>query len=129
MGMRRLAASVLDGVGGRVVPTSFGAELSPFLLLAHHTHSFTPFDPTRQIVNLVQPEGFPAHLTRGFILSQSRLREVVGSGTEIRLANPVGMPTGDTQFMRAGSGILHEEMWDIDDSRHTGIEIYQLWGK
>lgn len=127
MGMRRLAASVLDGVGGRVVPTSFGAELSPFLLLAHHTHSFTPFDPTRQIVNLVQPEGFPAHPHAGFhtvtitLEGSGGLRHRDSAGESSRYAN------GDTQFMRAGSGILHEEMWDIDDSRHTGIEIYQLW--
>lgn len=127
-GNRKLAARVLDSVGGRVVPaTSFGPNLSPFLLLAHHTHSFTPFDPTRQIVNLVQPEGFPAHPHAGFhtvtitLEGSGGLRHRDSAGESSCYAN------GDVQFMRAGSGILHEEMWDVNDVKHTGIEIFQLW--
>lgn len=42
------------------------ANLSPFLLLAHHTHSFMPLDPFREATKLFLPEGFPAHPHSGF---------------------------------------------------------------
>ena len=128
VGQRKLSAGVLDTVGGRVIPaTSFKHTMSPFLLLAHHTHSFTPFDPTRLLVNMIQPEGFPAHPHAGFhtvtitMEGSGGLRHRDSSGEQSSYGN------GDTQFMRAGSGIIHEEMWDIDDNKHTPIEIYQLW--
>jgi hypothetical protein len=36
---------------------------------------------------------------------------------------------GDVQWMRAGNGVIHEEMWDVDNvnERHQKIEIYQVW--
>ena len=36
---------------------------------------------------------------------------------------------GDVQWMRAGRGVIHEEMWDLKDSdwKHKRIEIFQLW--
>lgn len=36
---------------------------------------------------------------------------------------------GDVQWMRAGRGVIHEEMWDLreDDWKHKKIEIFQLW--
>ena len=41
------------------------------------------------------------------------------------------MPYGDgeVQWMRAGRGTIHEEMWDLKDSeyKHKRIEIFQLW--
>lgn len=126
-GQRKLAANVLNTVGGRVVPATSLGDISPFLLLAHHTHSFTPFDPTRQIVNMIQPEGFPAHPHAGFhtvtitLEGSGGLRHRDSSGEQSSYGN------GDTQFMRAGAGIIHEEMWDVNDNKHTPIEIYQLW--
>lgn len=34
---------------------------------------------------------------------------------------------GQVQWMSAGRGILHEEMWDIDDWSKTDVELYQIW--
>ena len=36
---------------------------------------------------------------------------------------------GDVQWMRAGRGVIHEEMWDLRESdwAHKKIEIFQLW--
>lgn len=36
---------------------------------------------------------------------------------------------GDVQWMRAGRGVIHEEMWDLSESEwsHKRIEIFQLW--
>eukprot|EP01036_Dinobryon_divergens_P002387 gene2387-3141_t len=36
---------------------------------------------------------------------------------------------GDVQWMRAGRGVIHEEMWNVEkrDERHQRIEIFQLW--
>jgi hypothetical protein len=43
-----VSESIISTVGGRVVPITLSSlDVSPFLLLAHHTHSFTPLDPVR----------------------------------------------------------------------------------
>lgn len=36
---------------------------------------------------------------------------------------------GDVQWMRAGRGVIHEEMWDLSEAEwaHRRIEIFQLW--
>ena len=44
----QISESIISSVGGRVVPiTLHSLDVSPFLLLAHHSHSFTPLDPVR----------------------------------------------------------------------------------
>ncbi|CAM9817967.1 unnamed protein product [Phaeothamnion confervicola] len=53
--------------GGRVCPMALqAADADPFVLLAHHRHSFHPWDPIRPIFRFFLPEGFPAHPHRGF---------------------------------------------------------------
>lgn len=43
-----VSESIISTIGGRVVPITLSSlDVSPFLLLAHHTHSFTPLDPVR----------------------------------------------------------------------------------
>jgi redox-sensitive bicupin YhaK (pirin superfamily) len=34
---------------------------------------------------------------------------------------------GSAQFMRSGSGAMHEEMWETRPDRATKIELFQLW--
>ena len=34
---------------------------------------------------------------------------------------------GDAQWMKAGRGVIHEEMWNIPKNRFEKIEIFQLW--
>lgn len=35
--------------------------------------------------------------------------------------------TGEVQWMNAGRGVMHEEMWKLEDWARTDIEIYQIW--
>ena len=127
-GNRKLTESILSLVGGRVVPMTLGDEqVSPFLLLAHHTHSFTPFDPIRFLTKLVLPEGFPAHPHSGF----DTVTYCIDGGLVHRDSEGLKMAygNGDIQWMRAGRGIIHEEMWDVFQKpySHQKIEIFQLW--
>ena len=44
----QISEAITSSLGGRVVPISLSnLDVSPFLLLAHHSHSFTPLDPVR----------------------------------------------------------------------------------
>lgn len=44
----KVSEVITSSFGGRVVPISLSnLDVSPFLLLAHHSHSFTPLDPVR----------------------------------------------------------------------------------
>jgi redox-sensitive bicupin YhaK (pirin superfamily) len=101
------------------------SSTSPFLLLAHHQHSFTPFDPVRAITSLLLPEGFPAHPHSGFstltVTLEGGLVNRDSEGLKMRYNN------GDTQWMCAGRGTIHEEMWDTDPTAHGRIELFQLW--
>ena len=132
----KLSEKIVDNLGGRVVPISLkyeqmpistDNELSPFLLLAHHTHSFTPFDPFRAITKFLLPEGFPAHPHAGF----DTVTYCISGGLKHRDSEGFKMSygDGDVQWMRAGKGVIHEEMWDLEghDLKHKGIELFQLW--
>lgn len=101
-------------------------ETSPFLLLVHHTHSFMPLDPLRLATSLFLPEGFPAHPHSGFdtvtYCIEGGLRHRDSEGLKMTYGD------GDTQWMRAGRGVIHEEMWDTGGYwNFKKIEIFQLW--
>ena len=132
----KLCQNIVEVFGGRVVPMSLTSEqmpllydtaLSPFLLLAHHSHSFTPLDPVRAITKFILPEGFPAHPHAGF----DTVTYCISGGLKHRDSEGFKMSygDGDVQWMRAGNGVIHEEMWDLDgcDLKHKGIELFQLW--
>jgi redox-sensitive bicupin YhaK (pirin superfamily) len=35
---------------------------------------------------------------------------------------------GAVQYLRAGKGVLHEEMWELPDfSLGTDLELFQIW--
>lgn len=119
---------LLDGIGGRVVPMTLAdSGLSPFLLLVHHCNSFLPFDPVRSITRLLLPEGFPAHPHSGF----STVTYCIDGGLRHRDSegNKMAYGNGDVQWMTAGRGTIHEEMWDIEEAKLglQKIEIFQLW--
>ena len=130
IGLADAAEAVVSSVGGRVVPIQMGAQgTSPWLLLAHHQHSFTPFDPLRAISSLLLPEGFPAHPHSGF----STLTYAIEGGLRHRDSEGLKMSygDGDVQLMTAGRGTIHEEMWDLEEAsqkqQHKRIELFQLW--
>jgi len=132
----KLGEFIIAHIGGRVVPISMtsdqlnlptATDISPFLLLAHHTHSFTPLDPIRAITKWLLPEGFPAHPHAGF----DTVTYCISGGLKHRDSEGFKMSYGDgeVQWMRAGKGMIHEEMWDLDGSewKHKSIELFQLW--
>jgi len=124
--------------GGSVVPVPLGAPLQdPFLLLAHHDHWFDPRDPLRgpfravgKALGLpyVDVEGFSMHPHRGFDI----LTYVLDGSDGFRHRDSLGKTQktyrgGTAQFMRTGSGVLHEEFWETLPDRRTSIELFQLW--
>lgn len=127
LGQPGLSSRLVEAVGGRVVPMDLvSPETSPFLLLVHHTHSFMPLDPLRLATTLLLPEGFPAHPHSGFdtvtYCMEGGLRHRDSEGLKMTYGD------GDTQWMRAGRGVIHEEMWDTGSYwKFKKIEIFQLW--
>lgn len=123
--------------GGRVVPMSPNPYTAdPFLLMAHHKHSFNPKDilrgPFKAVgkalgLPYVDVEGFSEHPHRGmdiltYILDGSdgfRHKDSLGGATTYR--------GGSAQFMRTARGVLHEEFWETRPDRTTRIELFQIW--
>jgi redox-sensitive bicupin YhaK (pirin superfamily) len=129
LNLNDLTESIISKFGGRVIPITLVNQNDPFLLLVHHAHSFAPFDPIRPLQKLFIQEGFPAHPHSGFdtvtITIESGLKHRDDEGLIQTYSD------GDTQWMRGGRGIIHEEMWDLDKSNKLNefkkVEIYQLW--
>ncbi|KAL9182465.1 hypothetical protein ACHAXT_013117 [Thalassiosira profunda] len=123
--------------GGRVVPISFEGPLQdPFLLLAHHKHWFDPRDPLRgpfkqagKLLGLpyVDVEGFSMHPHRGFDIWTYVLDGSDGFRHRDSLGGERTYRGGTAQWMRSGSGALHEEFWETRSDRRTNIELFQLW--
>jgi redox-sensitive bicupin YhaK (pirin superfamily) len=123
--------------GGRVVPMSFDPSLAdPFLLLAHHKHSFSPGDPLRGPFKAVGgalglpyvgDEGFAMHPHRGIDI----LTYVLDGSDGFRHRDSLGRSCvyrgGAAQFMRSGRGAMREEYWETRSDRTTRIELFQLW--
>ena len=124
---RGIADKLEDAFGGRVCPMQFQPQdADPFVLLVHHRHSFRPFDFLRPLFSaVIMPEGFPAHPHRGFetvtyvLPGRAGLTHRDSEGCKMRYGD------GAVQWMTAGRGMLHEEMWDVDYA--TDAELYQLW--
>lgn len=123
IGLRGLSRGIEARFGGRVTPMSLPLAASdPFLMLVHHRHTFSRFDPLRPLSALVLPEGFPAHPHRGF----ETVTFVLEGGMRHRDSEGVKMiyRAGSVQWLTAGRGVLHEEMWATESPRQ---ELYQLW--
>lgn len=128
IGLADTSEALLGTIGGRVVPVAFDPSTGfPFLLLVHHRHSFTPFDIFRPLTKILLPEGFPAHPHAGF----DTVTYCIDGGLRHRDSEGFKMSYGDgeVQWMRAGRGIIHEEMWDLStkEPKHQRIELFQLW--
>ena len=123
--------------GGRVRPITPDPELAdPFLLLAHHRHSFSPDDPLRGPFKAVGgalglpyvgDEGFAMHPHRGIDIWTYVLDGSDGFLHKDSLGGQCMYRGGACQFMRSGKGAMHEEMWETRSDRTTSIELFQLW--
>jgi len=131
-------ASLEDQFGGRVCPMIFQdtAQTDPFLLIAHHRHSFNFLDPFRYLFRLLLPEGFPAHPHRGFETVTYVLRGGLVHRDSFGVKKSYGAPFGSAgagndaavQWMTAGRGLRHEEMWRTGGATDsTDQELFQIW--
>lgn len=129
VGQGKLAASLEDNYGGRVAPMSLGSEADPFVLLVHHRHGFDSWDPVRPLFEALigLPEGFPAHPHRGFETVTATMRGGLRHRDSVGVEETYG--DGDVQWLTAGKGVLHEEMWWWDEAKggRGECELYQLW--
>ena len=123
VGLTGLSRAMERRFGGRVTPMQLPtAACDPFLMVVHHRHTFSPWDPLRPLSAMVLPEGFPAHPHRGFetvtyvLEGGMRHRDSVGAKMTYR--------SGSVQWLTAGSGVLHEEMWERGVRKQ---ELYQIW--
>lgn len=113
------------------------------MLLAHHDHWFDPRDPLRKpfksvgkalSLPYVDVEGFSMHPHRGFdiltyVLDGSdgfRHRDSL-QGDKSATGGSKTYRGGTAQWMRTGSGVMHEEFWETRNDRRTNIELFQLW--
>lgn len=112
------------------------AAADPFLLLAHHRHSFSPLDPLRAPFRAVGgalglpyvgDEGFALHPHRGIDIWTIVLDGSDGFRHKDSLGGECTYRGGSTQFMRSGRGAMHEEMWETRPDKTTKIELFQLW--
>jgi len=121
-----LAATAEDKLfGGRVAPMQFpDTTTSPFILLVHHRHRLNKYNPFNILSKLILPEGFPAHPHRGFETVTMCMKGGMEHRDSYGLKQSYGADTDTpTQWLSAGEGLLHEEMW----SKSKDQELYQLW--
>lgn len=88
-------------------------------------HDFNPSAPYRMYHGDHVP-GFPQHPHRGFETITATIRGLVDHADSIGNAGRYG--EGDVQWMTAGKGIVHGEMFplvNIDKPNH--IQFFQLW--
>lgn len=140
-------AKLEDLIGGRVCPNFFDTKAvannpSPFLMLVHHSHSFTSIDPLRKFQSsVILPEGFPAHPHRGFITLTYCIKGGMIHRDSLGCKQSYGAQERHqgnvAQWLIAGAGMLHEEMWDVvhgkdgkgdkGDGLVSKQELFQLW--
>ena len=128
------AAQLENVMTGRVCPNFFQDtdSTSPFIMLVHHCHTFSPIDPLRFIQKLFFPEGFPSHPHRGFVtltyFLDGGFRHRDSLGIEQVYGQNLEGVQHHSQWLSTGAGLLHEEMffqknwWDWQRQ-----ELYQLW--
>ena len=132
---------------------------SPFLMMCHHNHSFQLNDPIRILQKNIIPEGFPSHghrgmttvtiVLRGGLVHRDSLgnKQIFGAvddntnNNKKNRNNPYN--NKHTQWCTFGRGMIHELMFDNDNSRPRRRssnnsrkvqdeeiihqELYQIW--
>lgn len=88
-------------------------------------HDFDPNAPYRMYHGTKIP-GFPKHPHRGFETITATIKGIVDHADSLGNAGRYG--EGDVQWMTAGKGVVHGEMFplvNIDEPNHT--EFFQIW--
>ena len=133
IGLGKWGTILERNIGGRVSPMMFDVSSpisylsDPMVLMVHHRHSFFAFDPVRVLQKFIFPEGFPAHPHRGFETVTYVLKGKMVHRDSFGTKQVYG--DGSVQWLTAGSGMLHEEMWDIQFKKklQNEFELYQIW--
>jgi len=89
--------------------------MDPFIFLVHHVHSFGPGEVT----------GFPPHPHRGFETVTYCIDGGFDHGDSRGNSGRYG--NGDVQWMTAGKGILHSEMFVTNKNERSTFNGFQLW--
>ena len=139
------AAQLENSITGRVCPNFYQyIDTSPYIMLVHHCHTFSTFDPVRYIQRTFFPEGFPAHPHRGFITityilhggfihrDSEGVYQAYGSVSDPSTKDADRYNGKHTQWLNTGRGMLHEEMFDITtkldlNHMHSRQELFQIW--
>lgn len=139
------AAQLENSITGRVCPNFYEYSItSPYIMLVHHCHTFSTFDPVRYIQRTFFPEGFPAHPHRGFITityilhggfihrDSEGVYQAYGSVNDPSTNETNRYNGKHTQWLTTGRGMLHEEMFDITtkfdlNRMHSRQELFQIW--
>src|SRR5262245_26225357 len=132
----------------QTVPLGFQWPVSdPFLFCVHHLdrypagngrlgpnasladrqlgHDFDGIDGWRMYHGQDVP-GFPAHPHRGFETITYVRQGLIDHSDSLGAAARFGR--GDVQWVTAGSGIVHSEMFPlVDDERPNTTELFQIW--
>ena len=140
-------AAIGDVVLQQVALDRVWATVDPFLFCVHHTDAYPPGDEElgpcapltgRQIGmdfsgrdgwsmyhgSLVP--GFPQHPHRGFETISFMRRGFMDHSDSLGAAARFGR--GDVQWMTAGSGIVHAEMFPLlDQAAANDTELFQIW--
>jgi len=90
-------------------------EMDPFIFLVHHVHKFSPGERT----------GFPPHPHRGFETVTYAIEGGFEHGDSKGNKGTYG--DGDVQWMTAGSGVLHSEMFLTDAKKASSFNGFQIW--
>ncbi len=102
-------------------------ELGPAASLAGRNlgSDFEPLDGWRMYHGSHVP-GFPSHPHRGFETVTFVRRGLVDHSDSLGAAARYGQ--GDVQWMTAGAGIQHAEMFPLVDDEHPNpMELFQIW--
>ncbi|MBF9221726.1 pirin family protein [Hymenobacter sp. BT662] len=93
-------------------------QLSPFLLIDHIGPM--PIAPSEK------PLGSPPHPHRGFETVTVMYQGVLAHRDTAGHTGNIG--PGDVQWMTAGAGLMHEELYEKEFTRRGGtLEVVQLW--
>lgn len=88
-------------------------------------HDFDPDKPYRMYHGIRIP-GFPQHPHRGFETITATIEGIIDHADSVGNAGRYGQ--GDVQWMTAGKGVVHGEMFplvNIDEPNHT--RFFQIW--
>jgi redox-sensitive bicupin YhaK (pirin superfamily) len=139
---------VSDGAIVRVFPLGFPWEAAdPFLFIAYHDDRYPPgnerMGPAASLAgrNLgmdfegkdgwrmyhgEEVPGFPQHPHRGFETVTIVRRGVIDHSDSLGAVARFGH--GDVQWITAGKGIVHSEMFPLlDRERENPLELFQIW--